>query len=120
MVGVAKILKRSFREFDVVARFGGEEFALLLPETSPQSAYARIEKVRRIVEKADFVNPTTQAHIKTTMSFGISGSNGHEMSTGELIHNADIAVYDAKLKGRNRTSIYSKEIANTLGLSGQD
>ena len=114
LIGVADIFKKSFREFDIVSRFGGEEFAILLPEIKPERAYERIEAVRNLIEEADFMAPTTEAKIKATMSFGISGKNGSNLSTKEVIHCADIAMYHAKLKGRNRTSIYSDKIVDPL------
>ena len=117
LIGVAEILKVNFREFDIVSRFGGEEFAILLPETTPEYAYNRIESIRSKIEAANFVAPTTEAKIKATMSFGISGKNGANASSKEIIHQADVAVYHAKLKGRNRTSVYSDQIADTLGVT---
>ena len=114
--GVANILKKNFREFDIISRFGGEEFAILLPETAPENAYNRIETIRTLIEEANFTAPTTRATIKTTMSFGLSGKNGGGLSAKEIIHHADVAVYHAKLQGRNRTSIFSYEISNLLGV----
>jgi diguanylate cyclase (GGDEF)-like protein len=116
LIGVAKILTEHFREYDIICRFGGEEFAILLPETSPGSAYSRVEDVRKSIQKASFKSPMTQANIKATMSFGIAGVNGQEINSREIIHQADIAVYDAKLNGRNRTTIFSEEIADLLGV----
>ena len=117
LVGVANILKDNFREFDIVSRFGGEEFAFLLPETAPETAYPRIESIRNMIEATYFEAPTTEAKIKATMSFGISGSNGVQQTAKEIIHQADVAVYHAKLNGRNCTSVYSDEIADTLGIT---
>ena len=117
LVGVANILKENFREFDIVSRFGGEEFAFLLPETHPENAYPRIESIRNLIESTIFTAPTTDAKIKATMSFGISGINGSHLTAKEIVHQADVAVYHAKLKGRNRTSVYSDDIADTLGIN---
>lgn len=114
LLGVADILKQNFRDFDIVSRFGGEEFAMLLPETSPEEAYNRIEMIRTLIEETNFIAPTTAANIKATMSFGISKKIGAELSAKEIIHCADIAVYHAKLKGRNRTSIYTDKIVDPL------
>ena len=117
LVGVANILKENFRDFDIVSRFGGEEFAFLLPETYPENAYPRIESIRNLIESTIFTAPTTDAKIKVTMSFGISGINGSLLTAKEIVHQADIAVYHAKLKGRNRTNVYSDDIADTLGIN---
>ena len=116
LVGVADILKDHFREYDVIARFGGEEFAVMLPETSPEEAYPRIEAVRAAVAAAEFEAPTTRAKIKATMSFGVAGNYGMAAGAKEIIHHADVAVYEAKIQGRNQTKIYSREMAYSLGI----
>jgi len=116
LVGAAHILRRHFREYDVVARFGGEEYAILMPETVTEQALVKIEQIRQEVEQAEFEAPTTKAKIKATMSFGLAGINGEKLTAKELIHCADIAVYQAKLDGRNRIKVFSKHEADELRL----
>ena len=114
LIGVAKILKNSVREYDIVARFGGEEFAVLMPEMTPQEAYTRVNAMRAAVEKAEFSVPTSVLPIKATMSFGIAGRLGYNQTPNDIVHNADAALYHAKLEGRNRTTIYMDESFNNL------
>jgi diguanylate cyclase (GGDEF)-like protein/putative nucleotidyltransferase with HDIG domain len=99
--GVADILKQTVREYDLVARFGGEEFAILMPEAEIEKAIERAEHIRKAIESARFVIPTSIEPIKATMSFGISKRENFEQSTEEIIHHADTALYRSKLNGRN-------------------
>jgi diguanylate cyclase (GGDEF)-like protein len=115
LTGVADILKSHFREYDIVARFGGEEFAILLPETTPEMALERIDTVRKAIENAEFEAPMTKLKINTTMSFGIAGIEGDDPSAGKIIHCADLAVYAAKIEGRNRIRLYSPDLENFIG-----
>lgn len=114
--GAAAILKSHFREYDIVSRFGGEEFAILMPETAPLEAYSRIEAIREAVERHDFEAPISRSKIKVTMSFGLASNSGMAQTVKEIIHCADVAVYQAKLEGRNRTKIYSEDVAYSLGI----
>lgn len=101
LVGVAALLKESVREYDVVARFGGEEFAILMPEVTLAQAMSRVEACRAAI--ADSVFETgTGAQIRVTMSFGVAERIGPDQGSEELLHRADLAVYRAKLEGRNR------------------
>ena len=109
LIGVAKILKRSVREYDVAARFGGEEFAILLPETSIQQAYERVEGIRKTIEGMEFTIPSNGSPIRATMSFGIACRESLSQKTDEIIHNADTALYHSKLTGRNRVYAYTRQ-----------
>jgi diguanylate cyclase (GGDEF)-like protein/putative nucleotidyltransferase with HDIG domain len=109
LIGVAKILKQSVREYDVAARFGGEEFAILLPETTIEQAHERAESIRRTIEEIEFTIPTNVAPIRATMSFGVAGRESFSQTMNEIIHNADTALYHSKLSGRNRACAYANE-----------
>jgi diguanylate cyclase (GGDEF)-like protein len=107
LIGVAKILKKSVREYDVVARFGGEEFAILLPETTIKQAYEKAESIRRAIEEAEFTIPTNVSPIRATMSFGVACRESSSQTMNEIIHNADTVLYRSKLSGRNRACAYA-------------
>ncbi len=106
---VAQMLATSTRHPDIVARFGGEEFALLMPNRTPQQAYVEIEAIRQAIEAAEFSVETSPEPIRATMSFGIAARNGESEHAYKLVHWADLAVYDAKRNGRNLTSLYQDE-----------
>ena len=106
LIGVAKALKASVRDYDVVSRFGGEEFAILLPETTIPQAYERAELIRGEIEKTEFTVPTSMTPIRATMSFGIALRENFSQSADEITHNADLALYHSKLSGRNRSFAY--------------
>ena len=108
LMGIADIIRRSFRDYDVVARFGGEEFAFLIPETTPEQALSRVESVRAAIEAAEFPVSTSPTPLKVTMSFGVAGRQRSGQKPEEILHNADQAVYQAKRAGRNRVCLFGQ------------
>jgi diguanylate cyclase (GGDEF)-like protein len=90
------------REVDVVTRFGGEEFTLILPETNAAGALAVAEKIRAAAEgNPDFRRPIT-------VSLGIAAMSGGEGGTVDLVDRADRALYQAKSRGRNRSVVFEE------------
>ncbi len=100
--GIAEIFHRELRHYDVPARFGGEEFSILLPETPPEQAMEIAERIRRAVAEREFEVETAAEPIRATVSLGVAGFPKDGMDANELIHQADLAVYRGKLQGRNR------------------
>jgi diguanylate cyclase (GGDEF)-like protein/putative nucleotidyltransferase with HDIG domain len=109
LIGIAKVLKQSVRDYDIVSRFGGEEFAILLPETSLQQAYERAEFLRKAIEKLEFTVQTSVTPIRATMSFGVSQRENFSQTVDDITHNADLALYHSKLTGRNRSFAFVNE-----------
>src|SRR5204863_3688293 len=107
--GIAEIFRAQLRHFDVPARFGGEEFSILLPETPPEDAFEIAERIRRAVAAATFDIDTSSEPIRATVSIGVAGYPKDAHDANELIHQADLAVYRAKLQGRNRVLGASSE-----------
>jgi diguanylate cyclase (GGDEF)-like protein/putative nucleotidyltransferase with HDIG domain len=100
--GIAAIFRQELRHYDVPSRFGGEEFSILLPETDPEEAMAIAERVRRAVAAKLFVVETSNDPIRATISMGVASFPRDAQEVNELVHHADLAVYRAKLQGRNR------------------
>ncbi|MGI8422375.1 MAG: GGDEF domain-containing protein [Gaiellaceae bacterium] len=107
--GIAEVFRQQLRHYDVPARFGGEEFSILLPETPPEQAMEIAERIRRAVAERLFDVETSSEPIRATISIGIAGYPKDGTDANELIHQADLAVYRAKLQGRNRVLGASSE-----------
>jgi two-component system, cell cycle response regulator len=100
LVELARRLTDATREVDVVTRFGGEEFALILPKTPVEGTVRLAEKVREVVAHEPFA--AGSASIPVTVSVGAAGYPEHGLSSAELLAAADAALYRAKENGRNR------------------
>jgi len=107
--GIAEVFRAQLRHYDVPARFGGEEFSILLPETPPEQALEIAERIRRAVAERMFDVETSSDPIRATVSIGVAGFPKDGTDANELIHQADLAVYRAKLQGRNRVLGASSE-----------
>nr|WP_255319479.1 sensor domain-containing diguanylate cyclase [Dendrosporobacter quercicolus] len=102
---VAALIKRVCRDTDHVFRYGGEEFVVLLPETTVNEAHAIAERVRENIYAASFPNSQSQPQGLLTVSIGIAGFPASAKADLELVDCADNALYMAK-KTRNATCIY--------------
>jgi len=107
--GIADVFRNQLRPYDIPARFGGEEFAILLPETAPETALEIAERIRRAVADHLFEVETSSEPIRATISLGVAGYPKDGADPNELVHQADLAVYRAKLQGRNRVLGASSE-----------
>ena len=101
---VVTCLQKGRRKADVLTRIGGEEFALILPETGLVGALQVAEKIR--------VAMTVPSELKSplTLSMGISTLHGNEIEADVLIQQADLALYEAKRTGRNRICVFEGPI----------
>ena len=97
---VAVILRRTVRMFDVCTRYGGEEFAILMPNSGAQSAATVAERIRRRIESYRFTEPAL-ASLTVTASIGLAVSTA-QLLPRDLIERADQALYQAKTLGKNR------------------
>src|SRR4051812_24317474 len=106
----AGVASQASRRIDAVARIGGEEFALLLPDTEQHAAYLLAERLRRAVKE-----PGVDGELPT-VSFGVASFPSHAADAEALMHAADQALYAAKAMGRDRSVIYNPEVlASVLG-----
>jgi diguanylate cyclase (GGDEF)-like protein/PAS domain S-box-containing protein len=97
---VASILSRHSRPNDLVGRYGGEEFCLVLSGTDLRGGYAIAERIRMAIERG--IGDDFPEGLKITSSFGVSGCSECALSHTELLEQADWALYEAKQGGRNR------------------
>ena len=106
--GLGFSVRRNLREVDTVARFGGEEFVLLLPDTDKRGAIAVAEKVRLLVEGHSFVTEERKETKSITISAGVATYPDDVEEMDNLIDHADIALYRAKERGRNRIECFKE------------
>ncbi len=105
----AQCLKSALRTEDVASRYGGEEFTVLLPQTSIGEACVIAERIRRRVERTQFVHGETQPHRALTVSIGISAFGAELETPSAIIGAADQALYAAKRRGRNCVDIFGHQ-----------
>jgi diguanylate cyclase (GGDEF)-like protein len=97
---VVRRAQESLRQSDVLARFGGEEFVTLLPETGLTAAAEVAERLRQHVEERTII--AGGVAVPCTISIGVAEMKPSDSSIDSLLHRADEALYSAKGKGRNR------------------
>jgi diguanylate cyclase (GGDEF)-like protein len=98
---VAGVIKGQLRSTDILCRFGGEEFAVLLPGTAPEGALNVAEKIRGAIEGCSFTGKLESLKITASLGLATLGTNG-ATSFDTAYQKADQALYNAKGKGRNR------------------
>lgn len=120
---VAVAINSCFRRgYDLLVRYGGEEFLALLPETPPEVAMDLAEKVRAAVEALQISHPMAHGPV-LTVSVGCATLDGEARSSAsseQLIDEADQAVYQAKRKGRNRVAQYRAKPASRRTVARRD
>ena len=105
--GVAQTISENLRSSDLIGRYGGEEFMLILTETNVEEGAALSEKLRTLVERARY--PIQGNTVMTvTISIGVAGGVGQQLRMENLVRDADAAMYSAKSLGRNQTYIFEE------------
>lgn len=109
----AALMRGTAREMDLVVRYGGEEFCLILPATSKRESLLVAERLRRAIETDIFPGETNLPLGRLTISLGVAAFPEDGASANDLIHAADLALYRAKALGRNRTVLYDPGLTRT-------
>lgn len=115
LIQIAGILQQYLRDSDSIARWGGEEFALLLPETDIKGSCEIAERVRDLIAKRKFAVDGSEEIISLTASFGVAElsagteTNEAKASFEKAYRHADRALYKAKLNGRNRVEYHKSD-----------
>ncbi|MEH6549356.1 MAG: diguanylate cyclase [Pseudomonadales bacterium] len=109
LIEIASLCQKELRSVDIFARYGGEEFAILMPKVEAKMAFATAERLRKLVQQHRVILPSG-TQIALTMSTGVSCMQDDEtLDAGQLINQADSALYQSKRNGRNRSSIWSSD-----------
>jgi len=98
----------------LLAKYGGDEFVIILPQTDKVGAYLAAERLRESVEKQVFPGAENQPLKKLTISIGLATYPEHGLNEEEILNRADKALYFAKESGRNRTHIYNENIEKEM------
>ncbi|MDR5693748.1 MAG: GAF domain-containing protein [Armatimonadota bacterium] len=105
---VANLLRRNSRSADIVARYGGDEFVLLLPHTTKRDAHEIAERIRRSI--AHYPIPIRERFVTATVSVGVAAFPEDGRTAETLVEAADKAMYIAKHMGGNRVAVAQKEM----------
>ncbi|MEJ7695423.1 MAG: GGDEF domain-containing protein [Candidatus Limnocylindrales bacterium] len=105
--GVARTMADNLRASDMIGRYGGEEFMLILTETGVDEGAILTEKLRASVQRQRYPIGGGQS-ISVTISIGVAGGSGQHLRMETLVRDADAAMYSAKSLGRNQTYIFAE------------
>lgn len=103
---LVKTIRQSIRTTDKLYRYGGEEFCIIMPNTTPENIVKHIDHIRQKIQMQKMMYNGQE--ISITCSFGISGLPKDGANPSDLIKKADHALYESKNTGRNKVTIYKK------------
>lgn len=103
---IGRRLRMDLRPYDLVGRYGGEEFLLLLPGCDLEIGKRRADRIRDAIGSDPIVTPNGTTSV--TISMGVTAASAHcQQSVCEILHQADMSLYEAKKNGRNRVEVFS-------------
>ena len=103
---IAKQLGKNLRNFDLVGRWGGEEFIFIFPDTTAKQAQEIVERIRLKIAKIPFTTSSTSKKFNVTVSFGVCNSDLANVELEDILAKADKALYNAKANGRNQVVVH--------------
>lgn len=119
LYNVARILKENTRTIDIVSRYGGEEFAIIMPETETASAKMVAQRIRQAIHDSYFSVSDDHPPVHITVSIGVAVSPNDADDINELIELADKALYYSKKTGKNKVSVWSELPVGAVTGSGE-
>lgn len=111
---IGQVFRRTLREVDFAGRVGGEEFAVVFPQTSERQALEAAERLRCAVEQTEF-SLEHGLPLRVTVSVGITSRGNARVNIDTLLSRADKALYEAKREGRNRACVFEMEQSSEFG-----
>jgi two-component system, cell cycle response regulator len=112
---VARRMKSDLRPYDVVGRYGGEEFLIILPGCDLPNGVLRAEQIRNQIANEPVHTPS--GPVSATISMGVTVTSfGPDLTSAEILQQADVTLYKAKNNGRNRTEVFSAATGHSSGI----
>ena len=111
---VGQVIQETVREIDVISRYGGDEFTVILPQTGAAGAVIIADRIRHSIEAQTFLTDLGLG-VRLTASFGVSTFPDHGQSREDLIQKADQAMYTVKDRGKNGVALALKEVRAEKG-----
>ncbi len=120
LIAFADVFKKNARELDIVGRYGGDEFIIVLPETNLQQALVVLERIQDEISRINLISPIVKDSkaLKLQLSAGIAGYPYNARTLKELIYAADNAQLQAKQKGKNRVLLERRSLARFNPVAG--
>jgi len=110
--GLVEELMTNARDSDIVSRYGGEEFAIIFPDTSTVAAREAMNRLRELVERREFPQPAIKRTLRITITGGVAVYPRDGVNAADLVARADAALYWAKKHGKNQIAMASEVLAD--------